>query len=100
MNLQNDQTLAQKFNASLMEQLKAARPAPLEHFNVIINFDPHSDWNENIRLVDDAGLHISSQEEAIHVVFGKGTTEVLWRVAAIATVQLIEFDEQAEILRE
>ena len=98
MEHNQQQSLSQKLNPSLAEKLKAAGSTPTQPLNVIVNFDPQSAWEEVLRLANQAGLDISTQEEAIHAVFGRGTPEVVRRVAALGPVQLIELDEQANIL--
>lgn len=96
-NQAND--LAIKISPPLMDQLKIAGPESTQALKIIINLDQSVEWSEGLQLLKEAGLEITSQEKVILAVFGKATPGLIWRIAAIPAVSLIELEQQATIMR-
>ncbi len=87
-----------KISFNLQQEMNASGPASSRIFNIIVNMEKNSDWPEDLRLIIKAGLELEAQEEPIRFVSGKATAEIIEKIAAIPSVQLIELDEEVSII--
>jgi hypothetical protein len=92
------QITMEKMSPRLQDKINAAGPDPEKSFNLIITLNDSSDWDEGVRLVQEAGLQIDSRMEEIRTVSGKAATTTIQRIAEVPAVVLIEIDELASTM--
>lgn len=83
----------------LQSLIDAALGAEASHLRVIVTLERAADWEKGVNQVAEAGLHITGQEEALRLLFGRASPEVIRRIAALPAVARVEADEQATALR-
>jgi hypothetical protein len=88
-----------KISPRLQEQLQHAALGATQRCHLIVDLAQDADWTEGLRLVKEAGLEVSAQEQAIGAVFGAALPQAIARIAAIPAVRLVELDEQATTLK-
>lgn len=85
-----------EISARLQEKIETV---PVERrLKVIVNLDRNTDWAEAVLNIEEAGLEISDQEEAIGAVFGAAAADAVNRIASVPGVTLVESDEAAAAL--
>ena len=87
-----------RISPNLQELISAAGPGSVKPIPVIVTLAKGGDWQAGVCAIRDAGVNISSQEEAILAVFGVATVEAVSRLARLPSVELIELDESARIV--
>ena len=88
----------EKISPLLQNKMTGAGPDMEGSFSLIITLDESSEWDEGIRLVQEAGLQIDSMVKEIRMVSGSATTTAVQRIAEVPAVVLIEPDEFASAM--
>jgi hypothetical protein len=67
-------------------------------FKLIISLTGSAEWNEDVRLLREAGLQIDSILEEIQTITGSADREVIQCIVDIPAVTSVELDEMVSIM--
>lgn len=87
-----------KISSSLQGMINDAGPNAETSFKLIVILRENSDWEEGVRLIQEAGLQVESMAKEIRFVSGKAKAADIHRIAEVSAVESVEPDEQASAM--
>jgi len=88
----------EKISSKLREKLRYTSLESDLKFKLIISLTGNAEWNEGVRLLQEAGLQIDSMLEEIQTITGSANREAIQCLVDIPTVASIELDETVSIM--
>ena len=87
-----------KISPNLKEKLRSTSLESDIKFKLIISLTGNAKWNQEVRLLQEAGLKIDSRLEEIQTITGSANREAIQSIVDIPAVAAIELDEMVSIM--
>lgn len=88
----------EKISSRLKKKIDAAG-TDIKSMGLLITLHESRNWNETVRLIQEAGLQLDSTLQEIRVISGKAKPDAIRRLAKLPIVEIIEFDDQASAMK-